>query len=135
MWPGRRNGQGVKGIEEGSNSGRFQEREGEEFPGKKNLTRWSHLSARKKRKRKRKREEGGCGMRPAGLVPSRAGSAGLGPGSAQVGWPLPFFFFFCSDSFSIFCFSLFFISFAFWLQTDSNNFVNFSKIQSIKVGQ
>jgi hypothetical protein len=67
--------------------------------------------------------------------PSWAGSAGLGPGSAQVGWPLPFFFFFCSDSFSIFCFSLFFITFAFWLQTDSNNFVIFSKIQSIKVGQ
>jgi hypothetical protein len=113
----------VKGIEEGSNSGRFQEREGEKFLGKKNLTRWSYLSARKKRKRKRKREEGGCGMRPAGLVLSRAGSAGLGPGSSQVGWPLPFFFFFVL------------IHFPFWLQTDSNNFVNFCKIQSIKVGQ
>jgi hypothetical protein len=39
-------------------------------------------------------------MRPAGLVPSRAGSASLGPGSAQVGWPLPFFF--LSVSFFVF---------------------------------
>jgi hypothetical protein len=40
-------------------------------------------------------------------------------------------------SFFLFFFSvsIFFLSFAIWLQTDSNNFVNFSKIQSIKVGQ
>jgi hypothetical protein len=46
----------VKGIEEGSNSGRQFPVE-EVIAGKKNLTRWSHLSARKKRKRKEK--EGG----------------------------------------------------------------------------
>jgi hypothetical protein len=51
----------VKGIEEGSNSGHFQEREGEEFPGKKNLTRWSHLSARKKRKEKERGRKGVAG--------------------------------------------------------------------------
>jgi hypothetical protein len=44
---------------------------------------------------------------------------------------LPFFSLF----FFFFCFLFYFISFAIWLQTDSNNFVNFSKIQSIKVGQ
>jgi hypothetical protein len=59
----------VKGIEEGSNSGRQFPVE-EVIAGKKeDLTRRSHLSARKKRKQKKK---GGRGLRvgsvPVGLV-------------------------------------------------------------------
>jgi hypothetical protein len=58
-----------------------------------------------------------------------------GLGCFVPGWPSwllsPFF---CSDIF-LFYFLFCFLSFAFWLPTDSNNFVNFSKIQSIKVGQ
>jgi hypothetical protein len=52
-------------------------------------------------------------------------------GPAQVAEILPFFY---SGSFS-FCFLFCFISFVFSLQTYSNKFVNFCKIQSIKVGQ
>jgi hypothetical protein len=51
--------------------------------------------------------------------------AGWVPGAAQLGCA-----FFCSDTFSIFCFSLFFITFAFVIQKTSNQFVNFSKIPS-----
>jgi hypothetical protein len=53
----------------------------------------------------------------AWVVLSRVGPVGCCP------------LFFC-DIF-LFCF----LSFAFWLRTGSNNFVNFSKIQSIKVVQ
>jgi hypothetical protein len=71
---------------------------------------------------------------PVGQREREKGDAGLGwfgcwvggSGSAQLGWFLFFLFF------SV---SVFFLSFANWLQTDSNNYVNFSKIQSINVGQ
>jgi hypothetical protein len=100
----------VKGIEGGGVTPAVSsEREGEEFPGKKNLTRWSHLSARKKRKRKRKRksEEGGCGMRPAGLVRWLLGWSG-----SWVGPVAAFHFFFCPGSFC-FCFLFCFKTFVF----------------------
>jgi hypothetical protein len=59
-------------------------------------------------------------------------------GWAELGRSVRFSFlplFFCSGSLSIFCFPLFFISFANMLQNHSNHFQKFSKIQGIKVGQ
>jgi hypothetical protein len=90
--------------------------------GKKNLTRWSHLSARKNRKRK----EGGRGLRVGSVA------AGLVlPGSAQLGC-LPFFF--VLNPF-LFLFSISFTTFVFVTQMTSNQKQMFSKIQGIKVGQ
>jgi hypothetical protein len=76
----------------GINSGRFQEREREVNPVKKNLTRGSHLSVLKRKiKEKNKAEQReGRGLRPVGLL------LGLGP-RVQPSWAVPFFF--CSNSF------------------------------------
>jgi hypothetical protein len=96
-------------LKEGVTPAVSSEREGEEFPGKKNLTRWSHLSAWKKRKRKRKRksEEGGCGMRPAGLVRWLLGWSGsrVGPVAAFLFFLSWFFFFLFSVLLQNFCIS------------------------------
>jgi hypothetical protein len=105
----------------GSNSDRFQEREGEEFLVKENLTRGSHRSARKKRKGKRKREGGLLGW-------FGADQAGWVPGAAQLGCA-PFFFVLIHFPFSIFCFSLFFISFASVIQMTSKQTVQSSEIR------
>jgi hypothetical protein len=101
----------------------FPVREGEEFPVKKNLARGSHRSVRRKRKERGRK---GCW----------AGSGRIGPvvSRARPSWAvLPFF---CSELFFfLFLFSISFITFAKMLQINSNHFQEFSKIQSIKVGQ
>jgi hypothetical protein len=114
---GCRSGSGARGKERGSwaVSGAGEE----ETVGEEGADRWA-LSVRE---REREREKGDAGL---GWFGCWAG----GSGSAQLGWFLFFLFFFL-----FFSVSVFFLSFANWLQTYSNNFVNFSKIQSIKVGQ
>jgi hypothetical protein len=49
--------------------------------------------------------------------------------------PEALLYFFPFSSFSFFCFLYSFLTFAFWLQFDSNQFVNFSKIQNNTVRQ
>jgi hypothetical protein len=73
--------------------------------------------------REKKRGERCCAL--LGLL------GGLAGPRARAGFGSVSFFFFLL----FFSVSVFFLSFAIWLQSDSNNFVNFSKIQSIKVGQ
>jgi hypothetical protein len=77
--------------------------EREENPGKKNLTRWSHLSGQKKRKEKKRRREG----EKRGLR-AEAGWAGSGSRAwPSLGWcPLLLIFFVLF----LFLFSVFFIS-------------------------
>ena len=79
------------------------------------LTSGPHLSARAKRKNKWER---GCGLE-VGCV--RARLLGFGP----VG---PFLLFFCSVSFSNFCFLISFITFVLNIQINSNLFLKFCKI-------
>jgi hypothetical protein len=103
----------------GSNFGRFQEREGGGISGEEERDKGVPPVSSEEKKKKKK--EGG---RVAGLV--RGGSGRLGPGRGPVGLCSLFF---CSDSFSIFCFSLFFISFASVIQMTSNQIVKSSKIR------
>jgi hypothetical protein len=53
---------------------------------------------------------------------------------AERGCPGALFYLFTSFLLFFFCFLISFISFAFWLQFDSNQFLKFSKIQSNQLG-
>jgi hypothetical protein len=66
------------------------------------------------------------------LVRWAAGRFGVGPERVPA---VQFSYFSCSFSFSFFCFLISILSFANMLQINSNHFQEFSKIQSIKVGQ
>jgi hypothetical protein len=113
--------QGIKGELRGGVTGRFQWGRGRGYWGRRT---WQGGSTCQRGKGEK-------------WVPVRDWLAGPRASltSGPKGFPRGPSLFFCSLSFSLFCFLISFVDFAKLLQINSNHFQKFSKIQSIKVGQ